>query len=72
MKAEIEERLSHTPIKQPKPQKTTWQDIALGIYIGGMALFLTTAFLAAIAASIVAYKQEQIAIQFFHQLQQIR
>jgi hypothetical protein len=43
MRANIDERLSTHPIEIKKTyEKTTWKDIALGIYIGGCALAFTT------------------------------
>lgn len=42
MRAHIEERLSTQPIAaRTKSEKTTWQDIAIGIFVGGFALMVT-------------------------------
>jgi len=53
MRADPEERLSTEPIPiKAKREKTTWIDIALGIYIGGLALTVTLSTMSAIAYSI--------------------
>lgn len=45
MKAELSERLTSAPVKPKAAAKTTWLDIAIGIYAGGLALGITWLFI---------------------------